>query len=48
VEEFDQLIGEIQPFEGARELVEVKEPPVPPRPGSSGKIQHVETFLDSR
>ena len=47
VEEFDQLIGEIQPFEGAHELLaEVKERGFRLVLASSGKSQHVETFLD--
>jgi HAD superfamily hydrolase (TIGR01549 family) len=46
-EEFDQLIGEIQPFEGARELlVDVKERGFRLVLASSGKTEHVETFLD--
>jgi len=46
-EEFDQLIGEIQPFEGARELlVDVKERGFRLVLASSGKAEHVETFLD--
>ena len=47
VEEFDQLIGEIQPFEGAHELLaEVKERGFRLVLASSGKTKHVETFLD--
>jgi beta-phosphoglucomutase-like phosphatase (HAD superfamily) len=47
VEEFDQLIGEIQPFEGAHELLaEVKERGFRLVLASSGKTQHVEAFLD--
>lgn len=47
VEEFDQLIGEIQPFEGAHELLrEVKDRGFRLVLASSGKRQHVETFLD--
>jgi HAD superfamily hydrolase (TIGR01549 family) len=46
-EEFDQLIGEVQPFEGAHELlVEVKERGFRLVLASSGKTQHVEAFLD--
>src|SRR5215213_10034840 len=46
-EEFDQLIGEIQPFEGAHELlVEVKERGFHLVLASSGKARHVEAFLD--
>jgi HAD superfamily hydrolase (TIGR01549 family) len=46
-EEFDQLIGEIQPFEGAHELLaEVKERGFRLVLASSGKTEHVETFLD--
>ena len=46
-EEFDQLIGEIQPFEGAHELLaEVKERGFRLVLASSGKTQHVEAFLD--
>src|SRR3954469_7309180 len=47
VEEFDQLIGEIQPFEGAHELLaEVKERGFRLVLASSGKTHHVEAFLD--
>ncbi len=47
MEEFDQLIGEIQPFEGAHELLaEVKERGFRLVLASSGKTQHVEAFLD--
>ncbi|MFI5896921.1 HAD family hydrolase [Actinoplanes sp. NPDC051513] len=47
VQEFDQLIGEVQPFEGAHELLaEVKERGFRLVLASSGKTQHVETFLD--
>jgi HAD superfamily hydrolase (TIGR01549 family) len=47
VEEFDQLIGEIQPFEGAHELLaEVKQRGFHLVLASSGKTKHVETFLD--
>ncbi len=47
MEKFDQLIGEIQPFEGAHELLaEVKERRFRLVLASSGKTQHVEAFLD--
>jgi HAD superfamily hydrolase (TIGR01549 family) len=47
VEEFDELIGEIQPFEGAHELLEeVKRRGFRLVLASSGKSQHVEAFLD--
>ena len=47
VEEFDQLIGEVQPFEGARDLlVEVKDRGFALVLASSGKSKHVEAFLD--
>jgi HAD superfamily hydrolase (TIGR01549 family) len=46
-EEFDQLIGEIQPFEGAHELLtEVKERGFRLVLASSGTTEHVEAFLD--
>ncbi|QIM22254.1 HAD family hydrolase [Phycicoccus sp. HDW14] len=46
-EEFDELIGEVRPFEGAHELlVEVKERGFRLVLASSGKREHVETFLD--
>lgn len=46
-EEFDQLIGEVQPFEGAHELLaEVKERGFRLVLASSGKTEHVEAFLD--
>jgi HAD superfamily hydrolase (TIGR01549 family) len=46
-EEFDQLVGEIQPFEGAHELLaEVKERGFRLVLASSGKTEHVEAFLD--
>ena len=46
-EEFDRLIGEIQPFEGAHELlVEVKKRGFRLVLASSGKTEHVEAFLD--
>ncbi|MEU4621859.1 HAD family hydrolase [Actinoplanes sp. NPDC023801] len=45
--EFDQLIGEVQPFEGAYELLaEVKDRGFRLVLASSGKREHVETFLD--
>jgi len=47
VEEFDELIGEVQAFEGAHELLaEVKERGFRLVLASSGKSQHVEAFLD--
>ena len=47
VEEFDQLIGEVQPFEGAHELLQdVKDRGFRLVLASSGKSQHVERFLD--
>jgi len=46
-EEFDQLIGEVQPFEGAHQLLaEVKERGFRLVLASSGKTKHVEAFLD--
>ncbi|MFM6848719.1 MAG: HAD family hydrolase [Terrabacter sp.] len=46
-EEFDELIGEVQPFEGAHELLAaVKERGFRLVLASSGKSQHVEAFLD--
>jgi HAD superfamily hydrolase (TIGR01549 family) len=46
-EEFDRLIDEIQPFEGAHELLaEVKERGFRLVLASSGKTEHVERFLD--
>ncbi len=46
-EEFDALIGEVQPFEGAPELLaEVKERGFRLVLASSGKAEHVEVFLD--
>ena len=46
-EEFDELIGEIQPFEGAHELLaDVKERGFRLVLASSGKREHVEAFLD--
>jgi HAD superfamily hydrolase (TIGR01549 family) len=47
VEEFDRLIDEVQPFAGARDLLEeVKERGFRLVLASSGKAQHVEVFLD--
>jgi len=47
VEEFDRLIGEVQPFEGARDLLqEVKDRGFRLVLASSGKTKHVEAFLD--
>jgi HAD superfamily hydrolase (TIGR01549 family) len=47
VEEFDRLIDEVQPFEGAHELLaEVKRRGFRLVLASSGKSQHVEAFLD--
>jgi HAD superfamily hydrolase (TIGR01549 family) len=47
VEEFDLLIDEIQPFDGVRDLLlEVKQRGFRLVLASSGKSQHVETFLD--
>ena len=47
VEEFDQLIGEVQPFAGAHELLEeVRRRGFQLVLASSGKAQHVEVFLD--
>lgn len=46
-EEFDKLIDEVQPFEGAHELlVAVKERGFRLVLASSGKTEHVERFLD--
>lgn len=46
-EEFDELIREVQPFEGAHELLAaVKERGFRLVLASSGKSQHVEAFLD--
>ncbi|MGO4597135.1 HAD family hydrolase [Terrabacter sp. 2RAF25] len=46
-EEFDELIGEIQPFEGAHALLaEVKKRGFRLVLASSGKTEHVEAFLD--
>jgi HAD superfamily hydrolase (TIGR01549 family) len=45
-EEFDELIGEVQPFEGARELLEdVKRRGFHLVLASSGKRKHVEAFV---
>jgi HAD superfamily hydrolase (TIGR01549 family) len=47
VEEFDEMIGEIQPFEGARELLrEVKDRGFRLVLASSGKTKHVDHFLE--
>jgi HAD superfamily hydrolase (TIGR01549 family) len=47
LEEFDRLIDEVQPFEGARELVEeVKSRGFHVVLASSGKAKHVEHLLD--
>jgi HAD superfamily hydrolase (TIGR01549 family) len=47
VEEFDEMIGEIQPFEGAHELLrEVKDRGFRLVLASSGKTKHVDRFLD--
>ncbi len=47
VEEFDKLLGEVQPFEGARELLaEIKGRGFRLVLASSGKTKHVEQFLD--
>jgi HAD superfamily hydrolase (TIGR01549 family) len=47
VEEFDELISEVQPFEGAHELLaEVKRRGFRLVLASSGKSKHVEAFLD--
>jgi HAD superfamily hydrolase (TIGR01549 family) len=46
-EEFDALIGEVQPFEGTRSLLEeVKDRGFRLVLASSGKTKHVEAFLD--
>jgi HAD superfamily hydrolase (TIGR01549 family) len=46
-EEFDALIGEVQPFEGAHELLaEVKKRGFRLVLASSGRTEHVEMFLD--
>ncbi|NAZ82179.1 HAD-IA family hydrolase [Kineococcus sp. R8] len=47
VEEFDRLIDEVQPFDGAHELLqEVADRGFTVVLASSGKTQHVERFLD--
>ncbi|WP_432513865.1 HAD family hydrolase [Kineococcus sp. SYSU DK001] len=47
VEEFDRLIGEVQPFEGAADLLrELGRRGWTVVLASSGKQQHVETYLD--
>jgi HAD superfamily hydrolase (TIGR01549 family) len=47
VEEFDELIDEVQPFDGAQDLLkEVKSRAFRLVLASSGKSQHVEHFLD--
>jgi len=47
VEEFDKLVGEVQPFEAAHELLaDVKERGFRLVLASSGKTPHVEAFLD--
>lgn len=47
VEEFDRLIGEVQPFDGAHALLEeVKRRGFRLVLASSGKAKHVERFLD--
>jgi HAD superfamily hydrolase (TIGR01549 family) len=47
VEEFDELIGEVQPFEGAHELLaEVERRGFRLVLASSGKKKHVDVFLD--
>jgi HAD superfamily hydrolase (TIGR01549 family) len=46
-EEFDPMLGEVQPFEGARELlVELRERGVPVVLASSGKAEHVDHYLE--
>jgi HAD superfamily hydrolase (TIGR01549 family) len=46
-EEFDQLIGEVQPFAAARPLLqEIKKRDFKLVLASSGKAEHVEVFLD--
>ena len=46
-EEFDQLIGEVRPFDGSRHLLEtLKERDLRVVCASSGQPQHVEAFLD--
>jgi HAD superfamily hydrolase (TIGR01549 family) len=47
VKEFDELIGEVQPFDGAHELLEdVKRRGFQLVLASSGKAKHVDVFLD--
>ena len=47
VDEFNKMIGEIRPFDGAAELLaEVKRRGFRLVLASSGKAEHVETFLD--
>jgi HAD superfamily hydrolase (TIGR01549 family) len=47
VEEFDKMIDEVRPFDGARDLIEaVKSRGFRVVLASSGKSQHVEHFLD--
>ena len=47
VEEFDEMIDEIQPFDGVRDLLtEVRRRGFRVVLASSGKAKHVETFLD--
>jgi HAD superfamily hydrolase (TIGR01549 family) len=47
VEEFDELVGEVKPFDGAHELLaEVKRRGFKLVLASSGKAKHVEAFLD--
>ncbi|SHH43536.1 haloacid dehalogenase superfamily, subfamily IA, variant 1 with third motif having Dx(3-4)D or Dx(3-4)E [Jatrophihabitans endophyticus] len=47
VEEFDRLLGDIEPFEGAHELLqEVKDRGFKLVLASSGKAKHVDVFLD--
>ncbi|SFT80982.1 haloacid dehalogenase superfamily, subfamily IA, variant 1 with third motif having Dx(3-4)D or Dx(3-4)E [Geodermatophilus amargosae] len=47
VEEFDELVGEVKPFDGAHELLaEVKRRGFTLVLASSGKAKHVEAFLD--
>jgi phosphoglycolate phosphatase-like HAD superfamily hydrolase len=46
-EEFDQLIGEVRPFDGSRHLLEtLKQRDLRVVCASSGQPQHVEAFLD--
>jgi HAD superfamily hydrolase (TIGR01549 family) len=47
VEEFDEMIDEIEPFDGVRDLlIEVRRRGFRVVLASSGKAKHVETFLD--